>query len=608
MPKPIEARHLQGIVSRLIPAARSQEKLATVRSKQIDPILKHQESYPPEMTRLALLAETAIRRRMSTLPEKEPQAAPQEAERLSEPSGIDSISSDLDFLLDAQTIPAQRAGLLLHALDKKDSSREQAIEALANEQVVLTDLEGSHLQEIYLKLRTSEEWSNDALRASEVVFTQLENHPEQLVNLVTEMTRKKVALHLGGIEFLRSFAGDPSTDTLVRDTILQYLKSVPPAMPVLTPPPPLTSPVRLPAPVLDNSVFSSGDSTLIIGYDHFNLGGLGAIADIGCRKEQQDAVLLATKNGRILALAADGMGGHNGGAIASGIAVSVNDQSFMMFDDYTLQHGVLLADEEVKKAAANDPRNLAGMGTTFSAILFEGRKYYTQILGDTRIYRLRNGELTILSLDDCQMAKDNLANLTDKKDNLTLPMDEHTSIQYHDGINSLVGRNVINNALGVGQPSLKQAGQGEVEPGDIFFICTDGLHGYITFEEMKRVAADNQGKPAAEVSEALQLAASYNMIAREDEKAQKEGRAPRDSFGDNISVVTVKIDDDVLTYLDSYAPTVDQRHTAVYESTPPTPPAEPEVEITVETEVEGARHLPAAGPSLGTKSRTFGRH
>lgn len=607
MAKPITEIHLRNILDRTIRKARSQATLDNVRRNILTPIIDNKISVSPETTKLALQAQFRINLGRKKLPAiiDRTKTAPQ-ADLLIEPSGVNSFSSDLDFLLDPRTIPAQRTELLLLALDKSDGSKELAIDALANREIPLNDLEGSQLLDLYLKLRTGGILSNEVDLASEVVFTELENHPDQLTRLVAEMTRKKIPIHQSGVNYLRAFAGDPSTDNRVRDGVLQYLQSVPPAMPVLTPPPPLTGPVRLPAPALDNSVFSSGSSTLIGGLDYFNLSGLGAISDIGCRKEQQDAVLLATKNGRILALAADGMGGHNSGDVASSLAVKVNDKLFMEADDYTLQHGVLEADQAIKKEAAADPVNNAGMGTTLSAIIFAGRRYSTQVIGDTRIYRLRNGELSLLSLDESYMAMTNQLDLTDKKDKLTLPMEEHSSAQYHNGVNELKGKNTIINALGIAgkQPSLRQAGQGEVRAGDLYLITTDGFHGFISFEELKQLVDNTISQDAAAISLALHHQAVANMRTQEAEKAQEKGREPRAiGFGDNVSVVAVKIDEDVLAYLDTYAPTADQRHTVVYNSTPPGPetkpskpaaPAHPEIEVTIESEEPTTvRQIPA---------------
>lgn len=608
MAKPITEIHLRNILDRTVRNARSQATLDNVRRNILTPIIDNQISVSPETTKLALQAQFRINLGRKKLPAilDRTKTAPQ-ADLLIEPSGVNSFSSDLDFLLDPTTTPKNRADLLMTALDKSDGSRELAIDALANNQIHLNDIEGTNLLEIYLKLRTSGVLSNEVDLASEVVFTELENYPDQLTRLVTEMTHKKIPIHQSGVNYLRAFAGDPSTDNRVRDAVLQYLQSVPPALPVLTPPPPLTGPVRLPAPALDNSVFSSGSSSFIDGFNYFNLGGLGAISDIGCRKEQQDAVLLATKNGRILALAADGMGGHNSGDIASSLAVKVNDKLFMEANDYTLQHGVLEADQAIKKEAAADPVNNAGMGTTLSAILFEGRRYATQVIGDTRIYRLRNGELSLLSLDESYMAMTNQLDLTDKKDKLTLPMEEHSSAQYHNGVNELKGKNTIINALGIAgkQPSLRQAGQGEVRAGDLYLITTDGFHGFISFEELKQLVDNTISQDAAAISLALHNQAVANMRTQEAAKAQEKGREPRAiGFGDNVSVVAVKIDEDVLAYLDTYAPAADQRHTVVYNSTPPAPetkpskpaaPApQPEIEVTIEPEEPTTvRQIPA---------------
>ncbi|OFM99959.1 MULTISPECIES: PP2C family protein-serine/threonine phosphatase [Rothia] len=130
---------------------------------------------------------------------------------------------------------------------------------------------------------------------------------------------------------------------------------------------------------------------------------LEARSDTGLKRSKNDD---SGYGGRYLAVVADGMGGHVGGDVASATTVlSLTPLDHPDFENGT--GGVYLADEIqsanliINELAANDPQ-LAGMGTTCTALLIDGDCIEFAHIGDSRAYRLRpgaDGEFEQISTD-----------------------------------------------------------------------------------------------------------------------------------------------------------------------------------------------------------------
>src|SRR6266849_8161962 len=135
---------------------------------------------------------------------------------------------------------------------------------------------------------------------------------------------------------------------------------------------------------------------------------LANLSDIGCqRTENEDYYCYAEpeadqdfqKKGR-LAVVADGMGGHEGGQVASGIAVDKMRQAFLngsAEDPYeALLAGLQDAQAAIKEYARENPE-LTGMGTTCTAaIVRDGQLYYGHV-GDSRLYLIRDSTISRLT-------------------------------------------------------------------------------------------------------------------------------------------------------------------------------------------------------------------
>lgn len=124
-----------------------------------------------------------------------------------------------------------------------------------------------------------------------------------------------------------------------------------------------------------------------------------ALTDVGLRRSMnQDS---GYASGRLIAVA-DGMGGAAAGDLASAEAMNVIRQLDRELPDIdpleALEKAVAHANHRLGELVQDDP-SVEGMGTTLEAMLWDGERFATAHIGDSRAYLLRNGELTQISTD-----------------------------------------------------------------------------------------------------------------------------------------------------------------------------------------------------------------
>ncbi len=189
------------------------------------------------------------------------------------------------------------------------------------------------------------------------------------------------------------------------------------------------------------------------------------------------------QRGELLVLA-DGMGGHAAGEVASRLAaerVMSGYYSNLAEPKAALHQAIVQANAEIYHAAR---RNAAqeGMGSTLVAALFlpDGRLLVAHV-GDSRLYRLRNGELQQITMDHTWVNEQLRAG--------EISPDEAAHHRY---------RNVITRAMGASLAVQPEIEPFEPQPGDLYLLCSDGLSNMVTPEEIKKSLAAGVGKPAIE--------------------------------------------------------------------------------------------------------------
>lgn len=179
--------------------------------------------------------------------------------------------------------------------------------------------------------------------------------------------------------------------------------------------------------------------------------------------------------GRLL-IVADGMGGHRGGATASRLATETVKAQYL--DSETVDVGEALraaltrANARIFSEAQGNP-DLRGMGTTASALVLKNSQAWFAHIGDSRIYRVRGGVIEQLTEDHSLVA-------SMVREGLLTPKEAETHPR----------RNVLQRSMGVGEEvEIDVRGPFDVLEGDLFILCSDGLHGLVKLEELGEIAA-----------------------------------------------------------------------------------------------------------------------
>jgi len=219
----------------------------------------------------------------------------------------------------------------------------------------------------------------------------------------------------------------------------------------------------------------------VVGY---RLGVQGA-TDVGRKRQlNEDVYLVDEKHG--VFLVADGMGGHAAGEVASRLAAdeilrSLSDRSSLEQDTWPehwdskssaagnlLVDAILAGHNRVTNAVDKDP-NLKGMGTTVVVAVHPAASRYLVIchVGDSRAYRLRRGQLSVLTEDHSWVHEQVAAGFLTEEAARTHPL-----------------KNVVTQALGgSSQPKVDML-ETELVNGDVYLLCSDGLNSMLTDDEI----------------------------------------------------------------------------------------------------------------------------
>ncbi|MGI6664103.1 MAG: Stp1/IreP family PP2C-type Ser/Thr phosphatase [Christensenellaceae bacterium] len=205
------------------------------------------------------------------------------------------------------------------------------------------------------------------------------------------------------------------------------------------------------------------------------------------RSENQDHIFLSGEETPYYAIVADGMGGHVGGQVASAKAVShvcqeLQGKDISYLNEEKLKALVEEAGQEVWHMAERSEA-LKDMGTTLTMVVVQDGSLLISHVGDTRAYLLRDGVLTQLTKDHSYVQY-----LVDKG---LLTQEEAARHPY---------RNMIMRALGMEEVEA-DAFTVPFAKGDNLLLCSDGLSGYVTDEEIEKILLDK--KTAQEKTEAL---------------------------------------------------------------------------------------------------------
>ena len=207
-----------------------------------------------------------------------------------------------------------------------------------------------------------------------------------------------------------------------------------------------------------------------------------ALTEVGrVRKSNQDA--LVVDEAMQLYGVADGMGGHNGGETASAGArdglIEVLRGKEPSLD--ALRDGIVKVNADLFKQQAED-ESLSGMGTTLSVIWMSEHFVYLGHVGDSRVYRFRDGKLEQMTDDHSLVGELMRAGYLTPEEAENHPQ-----------------KNVILRAVGTEEGIDVDLAVEERRPGDLWLICSDGLHGMVKESAMEAILAVNTASAAAKL-------------------------------------------------------------------------------------------------------------
>ena len=191
--------------------------------------------------------------------------------------------------------------------------------------------------------------------------------------------------------------------------------------------------------------------------------------DIGRkRKTNQDSYFLSLE--KKLFVVADGMGGHNGGDIASQMAVKALPD--YVFENHTMDPTLLLAESirhsnrAIKNFGETHPE-LVGMGTTIVSFYFRGQNIYIGNVGDSRGYLINSHKIFQLTRDH---------SLVQEKLNYGVYNRDQAAMDPQ--------KNVLVRTVGFEDDVEVDIFTYKVVKNDIFLCCSDGLHGKVSDEDI----------------------------------------------------------------------------------------------------------------------------
>ncbi len=214
-----------------------------------------------------------------------------------------------------------------------------------------------------------------------------------------------------------------------------------------------------------------------------------AKTDVGMKRSHNEDYFSLIEDEKVF-IVADGMGGHASGEVASKMASDVMNEFYQHSKDMdatwpfrydpTLSYpenrmvaAIRLANQRIFESAMKNP-NLRGMGTTLVGCMFVGDCAYVAHVGDSRCYRVNGGKIEQLTRDHSL--------LEDYKEARPDMSEEEARNFPH--------KNVITRALGMRDTVVVDIKKHDVNDGDTFVLCSDGLCGMLEDPEIEKIVTE----------------------------------------------------------------------------------------------------------------------
>jgi serine/threonine protein phosphatase PrpC len=228
------------------------------------------------------------------------------------------------------------------------------------------------------------------------------------------------------------------------------------------------------------------------------------LSDVGRkRSHNEDSIGSDTAVG--LTVLADGMGGYKAGEVASAMAVngimevirdrlqgfkhgSVDDLTGFTRESLLMKEAVERANQEINSVALSQPQ-CAGMGTTLVAAMFYDDRVTIAHVGDSRLYRMRKGNLEQITVDHSLLQE-----LVDKG--------FYTPEEAKQSLN----KNLVTRAMGIESTVVPDVQEDAAIPGDIYLLCSDGLTDLVEDDQISLIIEKHSADLDKVASNLVQLA------------------------------------------------------------------------------------------------------
>lgn len=226
------------------------------------------------------------------------------------------------------------------------------------------------------------------------------------------------------------------------------------------------------------------------------------LTDVGLHRDHNEDAIASDLSIGLLVLA-DGMGGYKAGEVASEVAVltltaelteamlhkaSIRFMPGLLPESQMLMSAIDKANATIYQISQEQPQ-CAGMGTTLVVGVFTDNKLVVGHIGDSRLYCLRN-EMLIQVTEDHSLLQEQL--------NSGLITLEQAKTASH--------KNLVTRALGIDPEVEPEVQAFDVEVGDLFLLCSDGLTDMVEDELIKKILLDANGNIEFAANKLVQVA------------------------------------------------------------------------------------------------------
>ncbi len=200
------------------------------------------------------------------------------------------------------------------------------------------------------------------------------------------------------------------------------------------------------------------------------------ISDIGLVRVNNEDAFAELPEAHFFALA-DGMGGHKAGEVAAKLTImslckSIEDNPPLSSIEEVMElfHEAIIQANRIVYSMGSQNEKLGGMGTTLCCLKLFGTSIVYAHVGDSRIYRFRNHKLDLLTHDHSLKHQLILKGELDEQSALLFPY-----------------KNIITRSIGTHAQVEPEIAASPFFPGDLYFLCSDGLTDYVSDQEISQV-------------------------------------------------------------------------------------------------------------------------